>query len=462
MLALVGDNKMAELVKKADKIYQKNRKLIEKAQESDLFGSDLYDRLDKLSLLDDEYYEMNKKTMSYIVAYIRNHPNEICLDEDGNELDRNFTGLCQTFYDDQTIKEALQLEKGIINGPFSAFYENGETKEIIDYQKGAPTGEKKTFYDDGKLKHQVEKFPSKGIFMHQWFYSNGNPKKSESKLIENEERIGVYQEWFENGQLSKKGTYKSDYEREGEWLEYYENGSPKLEAQFINSVLRPKNHWNEQGEQTLVNGTGYREYFSKPHFKGDAPPFYYREYKDAAAHGVWKEFKNDILQSLVHYQDGKRHGTMETYYENGNLQKRKIFENGKLTSETKFPKFKDPKVKTAIVSVLCKGCYEDNEAYQLPDNEPGPINHQELAADFKAEVSLFEAYGDDKTISYGYNVFVNEKGDVDKVTFAVADNMWLDEQVKASISKLRFEPALKDGQPIKSIHYTRYRLKLVE
>ena len=40
--------------------------------------------------------------------------------------------------------------------------------------------------------------------------------------------------------------------------------------------------------------------------------------------------------------------------------------------------------------------------------------------------------------------------------------MWLDEQVKSSMSELKFEPALKGGKPIKSIHYVRYELKLTE
>ena len=461
-LEYIGDTEMANLVKKADKIYQKNKKLMEKAQESDLFGSDLYDRLDEMSLLDDNYYEMNEKTMSLIETYIRKNPNEICLDEDGKEFDINFTGLCKTFYNNKNIKEEFQLEKGVINGKFKSFYENGKSKEIIHYINGEHTGEQKEFYDNGKLKYQVTKEPLKNIFIHEWYYDNGNPKKLESKLIDKDERIGEYKEWYENGQLAETGTYKSAYERVGEWLEYYKNGNKKVDAEFIDGDYRLKNHWNEQGEQTLINGTGYSEFYSKPFFKDDIPEFHYREYKNYVAHGVWKELKNDTLQRLVNYQNGKRHGIMETFYDNGNIEKRTNYENGELISEKKFPKFKNPKVKTNIVSFLCKGCYEENEDYQLPDNEPKPINHLELAKNFKAEVSIFEAYGDDKIISYGYNVFVNKKGDVDKITFAIADNMWLDEEVKESMSKLKFEPALKDENPIKSIHYVRYKLKLTE
>lgn len=433
----IGDNEMANLVKKADKIYQKNKKLMDKAQESDLFESNLYDRLDELSLLDDDYYEMNKKTMSLIESYIRKNPNEVCLDEDGKEFDMTFTGLCKTFYDNKKIKEEFQLEKGFINGEFKSFYDNGKPKEVIHYLNGEHTGEQKEFYDNGKLKYQVTKEPSKNIFKQEWYYDNGNPKKLESKLIEKNERIGEYKEW-------------------------YENGNKKVEAEFINGKYILKNYWNEKGEQTLITGTGYSEFYSKSNFKDDTPELHYREYKNFIPHGVWKELKNDTLQRLVNYQNGKRHGKMEVYYNNGNLKEETIYENGNSVSTKKFRKFKNPKVKTFVVSRICKGCYKDYEEYQLPENDPKPLNDLELTVNFQAEPSIFEPYGDDHIMFYGYYAFVNEKGLIDEIKFAVADNMWLDEQVKASMSKLKFETALKDGKPIKSIHYVRYKLKLIE
>jgi antitoxin component YwqK of YwqJK toxin-antitoxin module len=458
----IGDTEMANLVKKAEKIYQKNKKLMDKAQESDLFGSDLYDRLDEMSLLDDSYYEMNEKTMSLIETYIRKNPNEICLDEDGKEFDLNFTGLCKTFYDNKNIKEEFQLDQGLINGEFKSFYENGESKEKIDYLGGKQTGERKEFHENGKLKYQITKESTKNTLIHEWYYDNGNPKKLESKLIDKNERIGAYKEWYKNGQLAETGNYKTAYEREGEWLEFYKNGSKKEEAEFINGEYRLKNHWNEKGDQTLTNGTGYSKFYSKPFFKDDVPEFHYREYKNFVAHGVWKELKNDTLQRLANYQNGKRHGKMETFYDNGNLKEETIYKNGKSVSTKKFRKYKNPKVKTFVVSRICKGCYEDYEEYQLPDNEPKPLNDLELTENFKAEVSIFEPYGDDHIMFYGYYLFVNEKGIIDEIKFAVADNMWLDEQVKSSMAELKFEPALKDGKPIKSIHYVRYKLKLVE
>ena len=459
-LEYIGDMEMADLVKRVDKIYQKNKKLIDKAQESDLFGGDLYDKLDEMSLFDDDYYEMNVKTMSLIEAYIRKNPNEICFDEDGKEFDMTFTGHYMTFYDNKTIKEEFFLEQGVIDGDFKSFYNNGNPKEKIDYSKGKRTGERKEFYESGKLKYQITKNTKASAFIHEWFYENGNPQKLESKRIENDERIGEYKEWYENGQLSRKGTYKSANERVGEWLEFYQTGNKKVEAEFVNGDFRLKNHWNEKGEQTLTNGTGL--YVYEYAMFGDKIERNEQEYRNFKRHGKQKTFTNGVLTLYQEMEYDKEHGLTRAYYINGNLKHETVYENGKAISTKYFPKFKNPKVKTTIVSKICDGCYQDFENYTLPDNKPAPINHKELESSFKVETSIFEAYGDDHILSYGYYLFVDNKGKVEDIKYAVADNMWLDEVMKKSMVNLKFEPALKDGKPVKSIHYVRYNLQLSE
>ncbi len=458
-LEYIGDTEMANLVKKADKIYRKNKKLMDKAQESYLFGSDIYDKFEALSLLDNDYYKMNDKTMSLIEDYIRKNPNEICLDEGGKEFDMTFTGLCKTFYENKTVKEEFYLEQGMIDGEFKSFYDNGQLREKIVYKKGEQTGELKEFYESGKLKYQVTKDLPNNILIHKWYYENGNPKKLESKLIDKDERIGEYKEWYENGQLAETGTYKSDYEREGEWLEFYENGNKKVEAEFVNGKFRLKNHWNEKGEQTLINGTGL--YINKWDSFNDTI-IYETQYKNYLRDGKSRTIKKGLVSLEQDFKEDKEHGITRSYYDNGNLKEEKVYENGKAISTKKYPKFKNPKVKTTIISQICDNCYADYDNYTIPENKPKPINDQELAESFKAETSIFEAYGDDHVMSYGYYLFVDNKGNVDDMKFAIADNMWLDEELKTSMAKLIFEPAMKEGKPIKSIHYVRYKLKLTE
>lgn len=456
----IGDIEMANLVKKADKIYQKNKKLMDKAQESDLFDSELYARLDEMSLLDDNYYKMNEKTMSLIENYIRKNPNEIGIDENGKEFDITFTGLCKTFYESKKIKEEFHLENGLIKGEFKSFFENGNPKEIIQYSNGEQTGERKEYYENSKLKYEVIILTIKNLATHKWYYANGNLEKLETKLINKDERFGEYKEWYENGQLAKAGTYKSAYKLEGEWLEFYKDGSRKVEAKYLNGNFRLINHWNEKGLQTLTNGTGL--YVYEYSMFGDKIERNEQEYKNYQRHGKQKTYTNGILTLYQEMENGIEHGITRTYFDNGNLKQETLFQNGKSLSTKNFQKFKNPRVKTNVLSRLCKDCYKDYEDYKLPDNDPMPINDLEIAEKFMVETSLFKDYGDDHILSYGYFLFVDEKGTVTGLKFAAADNMWLDEKVRASMIELKFEPAIKNSKLLKSIHYVRYQLKLIE
>lgn len=455
----IGDNEMANLVKKADKIYQKNKKLMDKAQESDLFGSDLYNRLDEMSLLDDKYYEMNEKTMSLIESYIRKNPNKICLDEDGKEFELTFTGLCKTFYPDKKVKEEFYLEQGVINGEFKSFYENGTLKEKIDYKKGEQTGEQEDFYEKGTLKYKVVKDKSNDVLMHKWFYENGVQKKLETKKADSNKNFGESKEWYDNGQLKEQSNFIDNTTRTGKWLKFWQDGSKKLEADFKEGQVYFENYWNEKGEQTLINGTGLyiNEWNS---FNGTT--IYETEYKNYLRDGKSKTIRKGMVSLEQEFKEGKENGITRSYYDNGNLEQETIYENGKTISTKKFPKFKNPKIKTTVISKICDGCYQDYEQYKIPDNKPSPVNHLELAENFKVEISIFQGYGDDHILSYGYYLFVDEKGNVEDIKFAVADNMWLDKEVKASMNKLKFEPALKNEKPIKSIHYVRYKLEKTE
>jgi antitoxin component YwqK of YwqJK toxin-antitoxin module len=325
-LEYIEDKEMVDLLKRADRIYQKNKKLFE----NDLFDSDLYDRLEVLSELDSEYYELNEKTMRKIEKFIRKNPNEFFLDEDGNEFNMKFSGERKTFYENGQAKEIFNLENGIITGIFKSFYENGKTKEIIQYLNGEPTGEREEFYENGNKKYIVKILSDKNQLEYLWYYENGNLRKLEYKLTDKDERIGEYKEWHDNGQLAKTGTYVSNYEREGKWLEFYKNGKKKLEAEFKNGDFLPHNSWRENGEQTLKDGTGIYIYdYSSWHNE--------QEYKNYKRHGKQYSYINGVLSLYQEMENGKENGITRNYYENGKVKEETLYENGVQVSKKEFP-----------------------------------------------------------------------------------------------------------------------------
>ena len=332
----IGDKKMVDLLQRADKIYQKNKRMIEKAREKDLFGSDLYDRLEELEEFDSEYYEIKDKTMANIEKYIRKNPNEFCLDEVGNEFDMKFSGESKTFYENNQIKEIFNLEKGVITGTFQSFYESGKPKETIQYLNGEPTGEREEFYENGNKKYIVKILSDKNQFEHLWYYENGNPRKLEHKLTDKDERIGEYKEWHDNGQLAETATFVSNIERNGEWLKFHRNGNKELEAEVINGNFLIHNCWLENGEQTLKNGTGIYIYdFTAWEGLLDHNEHEYKNYK---RHGKQYTYTNGRLSLYQEMENGRESGITRTYYENGKMREEILYKEGVEVSRKKFDK----------------------------------------------------------------------------------------------------------------------------
>lgn len=457
----IGDDKMAALVKKADKIYQKKKKLVEKAQQTDLFDSDLYDQLDGMSPLDDAYYELHDETMSKIEQYMRQNPNEICLDEEGKEFDNSYTGICQTFYDDKCLKEEFFLEKGVLNGEFKSFHENGNLKENIKYLKGEQSGQREEYFSNGKLKYQASKVDAKpDLLLHQWYHENGNPKKLESKTLASDESFGEYKEWHENGQLSESGTYKSDYDREGEWLEFYPNGNKKVEAEFIEGDFKLIHHWNEQGEQKVLNGTGVYVY-EKSLFDDDEIDREEHEYLNYKRHGIQKSFTNDRLTLYQEMENGEEHGITRSYYNNGKIEKETVYKNGKEVSEKIFPKFENPIVVTTIICKM-KDEWLTNRELETADSYPIPINKEVLEKEFEVELSIFDGYPKDYTLNYRFFVSIGKTGKPTEIDFLSAHNAFILDEVKANIEKMEFKPAQKNGENVNSYLIISHELELGE
>ncbi len=126
-LKYIGDNKMAGLVNRSYEIYLKENKKIKDARKGGLQEfSNLYKEIEDFDELDNEYYDLNEKTMKIIEKYVRKNPNEICLDEDGNEFDLNLSGELKTYHPNERIKEIIPLEKGTLSGTFKSYYDNGQ------------------------------------------------------------------------------------------------------------------------------------------------------------------------------------------------------------------------------------------------------------------------------------------------------------------------------------------------
>lgn len=455
----IGDRKMADLIQRADNIYQKNKKLIDKAREKDLFDSDLYERLEELSKLDSEYYKLNEKTMTRLVKYIRKNPNEFCLDEEEKDFDMKYSGECKTFHKNNQVKELFNLDKGVITGTFKSFYESGKPKEVIQYLNGEQTGEREEYFENGNKKYTVTKLTNKRQFEHYWYHENGNPKKFEHKLIDKDERIGTYKEWYENGQLAETGTYISNYERNGEWLEFHKDGKKKLEAEFKNGDFLIHNCWLESGEQTLKNGTGV--YIYDYNRWAENLEHNVQEYKNYKRHGKQYTYRNGVISLYQEMENGMENGITRSYYKNGKLKEEQLYKYGEEISKKEFSMFENPFVVTEIVCEM-KNEWLTNRDLETADKYPVPTNSHPISKKFTAPLSLFDGYPQDYDLSYSYFVTVDENGNVIKKDFTIADNRRITQEVEEAIQNLKFVPATKDDKKVKSYTFVKFKFRLDE
>lgn len=297
----IGDNKMAGLVNRSYDIYLKENKKIKDARKGGLQEfSNLYKEIEDFDELDDEYYDLNEKTMKNIENYIRKNPSEICLDENGKEFDLNLSGELKTYYPNKKVKEIIPLADGILSGTFKSYYENGQLKDEIHYKDGEQTGIKTEYYENGNLKFSItdSQKPKGNLLSH--FYENGNLKSTE--------------------------VYISEHDRDGKWIQYYPNGQMKSETEFINKEFLVQNCWKEDGTQILKDGTGL--YIAENTYWEGYTQRNEQEYLNYKRHGKQYTYNNDKLSLYQEMKDGKEHGITKTYDDEGNLKEEIVYENG--------------------------------------------------------------------------------------------------------------------------------------
>jgi antitoxin component YwqK of YwqJK toxin-antitoxin module len=111
------------------------------------------------------------------------------------------------------------------------------------------------YFENGKIKSKG--FKSENNKEGKWliYSEQGFIFKEENYL--NGLLNGIVKRWYENGNLAVESEYAQGISN-GIWHEYYENGAKKEEGFYVDNKYQIRNFWIENGEQTLINGTGYK------------------------------------------------------------------------------------------------------------------------------------------------------------------------------------------------------------
>lgn len=119
--------------------------------------------------------------------------------------------VAQSNVSDKIIKKEglYYLNDGLCTGVYLSHYTNGVVASKEGYFKGHPNG------------------------LWTWWWKNGQKKKEENYIYKNgcSYRDGFVYQWYENGKLMQKETYK-DGLRHGKWYKYDKGGAVILKGTY--------------------------------------------------------------------------------------------------------------------------------------------------------------------------------------------------------------------------------------
>lgn len=218
--------------------------------------------------------------------------------EEGEYLNNKKTGVWTKYYPNGNKKHELTFANNIANGYAKIYYRSGQIQEEGIWKMNKWQGQYKYYFKDGTLKYD-------------WNYNSSGKREGQQKYF------------HENGVLMYLGDWKNGKEA-GELVEYYEDGSIKAKRFFNNGKIIPEKTEN------LVAGMQYDEnvkrYSGKPAPKEMTRGQFVDGYnkvmnKDGTVdkEGIFKD------KRLI---DGKVYE-----YENGQVVKTIIYENGKRKGE---------------------------------------------------------------------------------------------------------------------------------
>lgn len=219
-----------------------------------------------------------------------------------------------SFYDEKGILRSIDSYRAdSLDGLSIIYFPSGKVLKKQTYDFGTPIGEWTEFYEDGKTR-------TAGIWKNgkyhgdfQFFFANGN-KEATGKYV-NGMKDGQWLYYTSNGKLEMQvlyemGEQKKAVRHNGDHIEYYPSGIPKIECSYKDGQL---------------DGI-YTEYYDKGEW--------IREQQPISEPGMQIEFIEKLIKRQpskeCEYVNGKLKGEVLYFDENGDLSKKELYENGLL------------------------------------------------------------------------------------------------------------------------------------
>jgi antitoxin component YwqK of YwqJK toxin-antitoxin module len=331
----LGFPKVAATLHEADAVFKRNKMLFRSGDPDNVYG-----KVPEFDPLSRRFVQTVISPSRAVGKWLRLHVSELFVGDDGQPIDAKLTGTVSIESRGRVV-ESLEVRRGKAHGVHRRFLADGSQREAFFYVNGEKSG---NFWPNGQVRFAERKEGTNRIT--EWFYPSGAIHK---RMVEDKARneIEPARLYYENGQLEEELHLRRGQEF-GPWKKWFEDGSPKLEAEYREgNKLVVHNAWDDDRRQVVKNGRGvFRddgrrinnpvELFSRSRVVDE------NELKDGLPHGRWTRWSEGTLNNIGEYKGGVLHGELTTFWDNGRKHLVSHYVNGEQISCEKFPRLDNP------------------------------------------------------------------------------------------------------------------------
>ena len=204
------------------------------------------------------------------------------------------------WYESGALQGEQYYKDGKEDSVWTWYDENGNKTKIGHYKKGVSHGLWTFYYPSGKLKEEDMFVENRLHGLAIAYYENG--KKYSETNYDRDLAHGSYKDWYDNGNIMTEGAFDKNV-KVGTWKTYTIDGKPLSVSVAKDSLLLVMSIWDEQGKQTVKDGTGIITYY----------------------------FDNKLKSEEGGVKDGLFEGLHTAWYANGKLKAERNYKKGSFT-----------------------------------------------------------------------------------------------------------------------------------
>lgn len=262
----------------------------------------------------------------------------------------NLNGDYESYNDHGVLVQKGTFKDNLFDGDVKYYYQTGGIRREVVYKNGVLNGPVRTYHQNGKLYLEGTYKDDKLNGLLLKYFPSG--QMSDSMNYENDLIQGIERRWYDNGNLSYEAAFK-DGKYDGFEKIYFENGKLKRESRYKDNKLvgesssyyndgslLVKNVLDETGKISGVSTTYYpsgEKLSDEEYKKGDLIKysFYSKEGKvlsKGEKTGKAIEYKGYNTRGYMYLQSemqkGELHGKRKLYYPNKILKATENFKEG--------------------------------------------------------------------------------------------------------------------------------------